>query len=69
MSIFLSIFSPLPFCQDLNLSTERLTANKAFTNKLWNAGKFVLQSLPSLSDTSAWENLLALKVCLLFYLQ
>ncbi|KAL0887760.1 hypothetical protein Bca101_011743 [Brassica carinata] len=48
--------------QDLNLSTERLTANKAFTNKLWNAGKFVLQSLPSLSDTSAWENLLALKV-------
>ncbi|CAN8300180.1 unnamed protein product [Cochlearia groenlandica] len=47
--------------QDLNLSTERLTANKAFTNKLWNAGKFVLQSLPSLSDTCAWENLLALK--------
>lgn len=48
--------------QDLNLSTERLTANKAFTNKLWNAGKFVLQSLPSLSDTSAWESLLALKL-------
>ncbi|XP_010558608.1 PREDICTED: valine--tRNA ligase, chloroplastic/mitochondrial 2 isoform X2 [Tarenaya hassleriana] len=47
--------------QDLNLSTERLTANKAFTNKLWNAGKFVLQSLPSLSNTSAWGNLLALK--------
>ncbi|CAC01835.1 valine--tRNA ligase-like protein [Arabidopsis thaliana] len=48
--------------QDLNLSTERLTANKAFTNKLWNAGKFVLHSLPSLSDTSAWENLLDLKL-------
>ncbi|PSS21464.1 Valine--tRNA ligase [Actinidia chinensis var. chinensis] len=47
--------------QDLNLSTERLTANKAFTNKLWNAGKFVLQNLPSQSDNSAWEILLAHK--------
>ncbi|KAL6993239.1 valine--tRNA ligase [Sarracenia purpurea var. burkii] len=47
--------------QDLNLSTERLTANKAFTNKLWNAGKFVLQNLPSQSDTSTWETLLAYK--------
>ncbi|KAK9699378.1 hypothetical protein RND81_08G170200 [Saponaria officinalis] len=43
--------------QDLNLSTERLTSNKAFTNKLWNAGKFVLQSLPSQSDHSAWNTL------------
>ncbi|KAL6574173.1 hypothetical protein OROHE_001077 [Orobanche hederae] len=40
--------------QDLNLSTERLTSNKAFTNKLWNAGKFVLQNLPPQSDLSAW---------------
>ncbi|KAI7746448.1 hypothetical protein M8C21_001996 [Ambrosia artemisiifolia] len=47
--------------QDLNLSTERLTSNKAFTNKLWNAGKFVLQNLPSPNDTSAWESLLAHK--------
>ncbi|XP_031257915.1 valine--tRNA ligase, chloroplastic/mitochondrial 2 isoform X1 [Pistacia vera] len=47
--------------QDLNLSTERLTSNKAFTNKLWNAGKFVLQNLPSQSDTSAWETILAYK--------
>lgn len=47
--------------QDLNLSTERLTSNKAFTNKLWNAGKFVLQNLPSESDFSAWENILACK--------
>ncbi|KAF5957919.1 hypothetical protein HYC85_005144 [Camellia sinensis] len=47
--------------QDLNLSTERLTANKAFTNKLWNAGKFVLQNLPSQSDISAWESLLTYK--------
>ncbi|KAJ9564681.1 hypothetical protein OSB04_000647 [Centaurea solstitialis] len=47
--------------QDLNLSTERLTSNKAFTNKLWNAGKFVLQNLPARSDGSAWESLLAQK--------
>nr|DAD44013.1 TPA_asm: hypothetical protein HUJ06_002243 [Nelumbo nucifera] len=47
--------------QDLNLSIERLTSNKAFTNKLWNAGKFVLQNLPSQNDTSAWENILAYK--------
>ncbi|KAF3445212.1 hypothetical protein FNV43_RR14906 [Rhamnella rubrinervis] len=45
--------------QDLNLSTERLTSNKAFTNKLWNAGKFVLQNLPSQSDASAWEDVLS----------
>ncbi|XP_042043985.1 valine--tRNA ligase, chloroplastic/mitochondrial 2-like, partial [Salvia splendens] len=40
--------------QDLNLSTERLTSTKAFTNKLWNGGKFVLQNLPPQSDLSAW---------------
>ena len=51
--------------QDLNLSTERLTSNKAFTNKLWNAGKFVLQNLPSQSDASAWEDVLSYEVCLL----
>jgi len=28
--------------QDLNLSLERITANRNFTNKLWNAGKFIL---------------------------
>lgn len=53
----------LCFLQDLNLSTERLNSNKAFTNKLWNAGKFVLQNLPSQSDVSAWEKLTAYKVC------
>ncbi|KAL3617586.1 hypothetical protein CASFOL_037907 [Castilleja foliolosa] len=41
--------------QDLNLSMERLNSNKAFTNKLWNAGKFVLQNLPPQSDISAWR--------------
>lgn len=43
---------------------ERLTSNKAFTNKLWNAGKFVLQNLPDKSDATAWELLLANKVVL-----
>ncbi|XP_054779701.1 valine--tRNA ligase, chloroplastic/mitochondrial 2 isoform X2 [Prosopis cineraria] len=47
--------------QDLNLSTERLTSNKAFTNKLWNAGKFILQNLPNQHDTPSWENILACK--------
>ncbi|XP_040382113.1 valine--tRNA ligase, chloroplastic/mitochondrial 2 isoform X2 [Oryza brachyantha] len=47
--------------QDLNLSTERLTSNKAFTNKLWNAGKFLLQNLPDKSDATAWDALLANK--------
>ncbi|OWM64386.1 hypothetical protein CDL15_Pgr020353 [Punica granatum] len=47
--------------QDLNLSTERLASNKAFTNKLWNAGKFVLQNLPNQSEGSAWEAILAIK--------
>ncbi|PIA59793.1 hypothetical protein AQUCO_00400587v1 [Aquilegia coerulea] len=47
--------------QDLNLSMERLSSNKAFTNKLWNAGKFVLQNLPSPSDVSAWETISAHK--------
>ncbi|XP_022641177.1 valine--tRNA ligase, chloroplastic/mitochondrial 2 isoform X3 [Vigna radiata var. radiata] len=47
--------------QDLNLSTERLTSNKAFTNKLWNAGKFILQNLPNENDTSAWEKILSYK--------
>lgn len=63
-----------PFLQDLNLSIERLNSNKAFTNKLWNAGKFVLQNLPRQNDLSAWEamqdfkvfqplNFLAIKSC------
>ncbi|XP_061363865.1 valine--tRNA ligase, chloroplastic/mitochondrial 2 [Gastrolobium bilobum] len=47
--------------QDLNLSSERLTSNKAFTNKLWNAGKFILQNLPKENDTSSWEKILSYK--------
>ncbi|GJN37518.1 hypothetical protein PR202_gb26486 [Eleusine coracana subsp. coracana] len=43
--------------QDLNLSMERLTSNKAFTNKLWNAGKFLLQNLPDRNDATAWDAL------------
>lgn len=41
-----------PPAQDVNLSPEKLTSNKAFTNKLWNAGKFILQNLQNISDPS-----------------
>lgn len=27
--------------QDLNLNMERLLSSRNFTNKLWNAGKFI----------------------------
>ncbi|KAL2645155.1 hypothetical protein R1flu_012742 [Riccia fluitans] len=47
--------------QDVNLSMERLNANKAFTNKLWNAGKFILQNLPPAED-ARWEELCTPKV-------
>ncbi|KAK3163855.1 hypothetical protein QOZ80_1AG0009240 [Eleusine coracana subsp. coracana] len=47
--------------QDLNLSMERLTSNKAFTNKLWNAGKFLLQNMPDRNDATAWDALLGNK--------
>ncbi|MCD7460645.1 hypothetical protein HAX54_044042 [Datura stramonium] len=40
---------------------ERLTSNKAFTNKLWNAGKFILTNLLRQDDTTAWEALWAHK--------
>eukprot|EP00850_Spirogloea_muscicola_P001167 SM000004S15037 [mRNA] locus=s4:974460:982270:+ [translate_table: standard] len=43
--------------QDVNLSMERLGANKAFINKIWNAGKFIMLNLPSPSDSSAWSAL------------
>lgn len=55
----------LMFCvlvQDVNLSMERLTSNKGFTNKLWNAGKFILLNLPPSSDSSAWERIREHKV-------
>ena len=31
--------------QDLNLSLDRVLANRNFTNKLWNAGKFIAFNL------------------------
>lgn len=63
MSVPLLAYLVVLLFQDLNLSMERLTSNKAFTNKLWNAGKFVLQNLPSQNDASVWENILSYKVC------
>lgn len=61
-NVFTRLLLPFAYFQDLNLSTERLTSNKAFTNKLWNAGKFVLQNLPTQNDGSTWEAILAIKV-------
>ncbi|CAI5511840.1 unnamed protein product, partial [Closterium sp. Naga37s-1] len=43
--------------QDVNLSMERLGANRAFVNKIWNAGKFILQNLPSKEDEKQWQRL------------
>jgi len=36
--------------QDINLSLDRVNANRNFTNKIWNVGKFVEFSLRELSD-------------------
>ena len=41
--------------QDLNLSLERLKSNRNFTNKVWNAGKFVLFAMEDLSDDERAE--------------
>lgn len=44
--------------QDLNLSLDRVTANRNFTNKIWNAAKFILMNLEAVSD-SEWAELKA----------
>jgi valyl-tRNA synthetase len=36
----------------VNLSLERLTANKGLTNKLWNAGKFIHQNIYTIDGAS-----------------
>eukprot|EP01025_Chloroclados_australasicus_P019338 TRINITY_DN20546_c1_g1_i1.p1 TRINITY_DN20546_c1_g1~~TRINITY_DN20546_c1_g1_i1.p1 ORF type:complete len:982 (-),score=134.55 TRINITY_DN20546_c1_g1_i1:260-2899(-) len=36
--------------EDLRLSLERVNANRAFTNKIWNVAKFVLYNLSELRD-------------------
>ena len=55
---------PQPIClpagttagQDLNLSMDRLMSSRNFTNKLWNAGKFILFNLEQLDDEE-WSGL------------
>lgn len=42
--------------QDLNLSMDRLVSSRNFTNKLWNAGKFILFNLEQLDDRE-WQEL------------
>lgn len=54
----------LPMCagttpgQDLNLSMERITANRNLTNKLWNAGKFIALQLEAAGEDE-WAELAA----------
>ncbi|KAL4422888.1 hypothetical protein ABPG75_009085 [Micractinium tetrahymenae] len=42
--------------QDLNLSLDRVNSSRNFTNKLWNAGKFVLFNLEKFDDAE-WQRL------------
>ena len=54
-------WSPCPYAgtttgQDLNLSLDRVTASRNFTNKLWNAAKFVLLNLEDVSEDE-WAEL------------
>lgn len=42
--------------QDLNFSQDRLMSSRNFTNKLWNAGKFILFNLEQLGDGD-WQDL------------
>ncbi|PRW33017.1 valyl-tRNA synthetase [Chlorella sorokiniana] len=42
--------------QDLNLSLDRVNSSRNFTNKLWNAGKFVLFNLEKVDDAE-WQRL------------
>ena len=51
-------FSLRPVCgagntlgQDLNLNMERLLSSRNFTNKLWNAGKFIDFNLADVRTT------------------
>lgn len=49
--------------QDLNLSLDRVNSSRNFTNKLWNAGKFVLYALEQAGVTAdaeeEWQRLSA----------
>ncbi|KAF5828074.1 tRNA synthetases class I-domain-containing protein [Dunaliella salina] len=46
--------------QDLNLSLDRITGNRNFTNKLWNAGKFILFQMDRAKAAGSEEAGLAL---------
>lgn len=41
---------------DLNLSLDKVLANRNLTNKLWNAGKFILNALQDVSP-QRWQQL------------
>ncbi|KAI3430578.1 hypothetical protein D9Q98_005171 [Chlorella vulgaris] len=44
--------------QDISLSLDRVNSSRNFTNKLWNAGKFVLFNLDKVDDAE-WQRLAA----------
>ncbi|GBF93255.1 valyl-tRNA synthetase [Raphidocelis subcapitata] len=44
--------------QDLNLSLDRVNANRNFTNKVWNIGKYILFNLEKVDD-AGWAELAA----------
>ena len=47
---------PSPALPCLPCSLDRVNASRNFTNKLWNAGKFVLFNLEKVDDAE-WERL------------
>lgn len=50
--------------QDLNLSLDRVNGSRNFTNKIWNAGKFVLFSLEQAGvqpGSDEWERLVDMR--------
>ena len=42
--------------QDVNLSLEKVAANRNFANKLWNAGRFVLKAIEKANTTIRMNN-------------
>ncbi|GAB4547974.1 MAG: valine--tRNA ligase [Anaerolineales bacterium] len=41
---------------DMNLSVKKVEANRNFANKIWNAGKFVMNAIHALDETKETQN-------------
>ena len=50
--------------QDLNLNMERLRSSRNFTNKLWNAGKFIDFNLAEVCISNRHLNIIAVSIIL-----